>query len=121
MYIVDEIFRGTNHLESVSAAAAVIDALAARGLVLVSSHNLVLAPLLAHCFQPWCVHADADAAGTLVLRPGVLVQTNGIALLAKRGLGARVEANAGKVADWLSTYLAQPADCAHVLRPSAFA
>ncbi|MDB5765831.1 MAG: hypothetical protein JWQ61_645, partial [Collimonas fungivorans] len=49
IYIIDEIFRGTNHLESVSAAAAVLDALAAKGVVIVSSHNLVLAPLLEHC------------------------------------------------------------------------
>ena len=45
-FIIDEIFRGTNHLESISAAAAVLHTLAASGLVIVSSHNLVLAPLL---------------------------------------------------------------------------
>jgi hypothetical protein len=48
VYLIDEIFRGTNHVESVSAAAAVLDVLAERGLVIVSSHNLVLVPLLAH-------------------------------------------------------------------------
>jgi hypothetical protein len=44
---VDEIFRGTNHEESVSAAAAVVDELARHALVVVSSHNLVLGSLLA--------------------------------------------------------------------------
>jgi hypothetical protein len=113
VFFIDEIFRGTNHLESVSAATAVIEALAAKGMVLVSSHNLVLAPLLAHRLVPWCVQRGAD--GQLTLRPGVLEQTNGIALLARRGLGERIEANAGKVYDWLSAYLAHPADVVPVL------
>ncbi len=57
LFIIDEIFRGTNHLESISAAAAVLHTLAARGTVIVSSHNLVLAPLLEDCLTPWCVSA----------------------------------------------------------------
>ena len=114
--IIDEIFRGTNHLESVSAAAAVLDALAAKGLVIVSSHNLVLAPLLAHRLAPLCVKAGAH--GQLVLEQGVLAHTNGIALLAQRGFGASIEADAGKVANWLSSHLAHPADCIGVLKAS---
>jgi hypothetical protein len=113
IYIVDEIFRGTNHLESVSAAASVLDVLAARGLVIVSSHNLVLASLLAHRLEPLCVSKGAD--GTLGLVSGVLAQTNGIALLAERGFGADVEAGAGRVFEWLNGYLAHPADCSGVL------
>lgn len=56
-----------------SAAAAVLDMLAAKGTVIVSSHKLVPA-----------------------------------ALLAQRGLGAQIEANAAAVFDWLGAYLAQP-------------
>ena len=106
-YIIDEIFRGTNHLESVSAAAAVLDVLATDDMVIVSSHNLVLASLLEHRLAPFCVAPGKD--GVLTLASGVLAHTNGIALLAERGFGARVEANAARVFDWLSTYLAQPA------------
>lgn len=106
-YIIDEIFRGTNHLESVSAAAAVLDVLATDDMVIVSSHNLVLASLLEHRLAPFCVAPGED--GKLTLAPGVLAHTNGIALLAQRGFGARVEANAAKVFDWLSSYLAGPA------------
>ena len=111
--IIDEIFRGTNHLESVSAAASVLDVLAAEGLVIVSSHNLVLASLLAHRLEPLCVTPGVD--GALSLSGGVLAHTNGLALLAQRGFGPQVEAGAGKVFDWLSAYLAQPADCSQVL------
>ena len=113
VYIIDEIFRGTNHLESVSAAASVLDKLAAKGVVVVSSHNLILASLLAHRLDPLCVAKAQD--GTLVLASGVLAHTNGIALLSQRGFGEEVETNAGKVFDWLSEYLAHPADCSAVL------
>ena len=113
LFIIDEIFRGTNHLESVAAAAAVLHGLAARHLVIVSSHNLVLAPLLEDCLAPWCVRRDAQ--GVLRLAPGVLAVTNGISLLAQRGFDSAVEARAGRVFDWLSTHMAQPTNCAGVL------
>ncbi len=112
-YIIDEIFRGTNHLESVSAAAAVLDVLAASSLVIVSSHNLVLASLLEHRLAPFCVTFGGD--GALQLAPGLLAHTNGIALLAERGFGAEVETGAAKVFDWLSSYLAEPVGGSEVL------
>jgi DNA mismatch repair ATPase MutS len=111
--IIDEIFRGTNHLESVSAAAAVLDVLASKGLVMVSSHNLVLASLLAQRLAPLCMRQGAD--WRLVLEPGVLAHTNGIALLAQRGFGPAIEDRAGRVFDWLNGYLAHPGDCDGVL------
>ncbi len=106
IYIIDEVFRGTNHLESISAAAAVLDEIARHGLVIVSSHNLVLASILDHCLAP--LQVDATAAG-LTLKPGVLVETNGITLLAERGFDARVQQRANKVFNWLNRYLADPA------------
>jgi len=98
--LVDEIFRGTNHEESVSAAAAVLDELAAQALVVVSSHNLVLGPLLAHRLAPWRVGTGDN--GVLRLEPGVLGRTNGIALLAGHGFGTAVQDKAEKVARWLA-------------------
>jgi len=98
--LVDEIFRGTNHEESVAAAAAVLDELAAQALVVVSSHNLVLGPLLAHRLAPWRVGTGDD--GVLRLEPGVLGRTNGIALLAAHGFDTAVQDKAEKVARWLA-------------------
>jgi hypothetical protein len=98
--LVDEIFRGTNHEESVAAASAVLDELAAQSLVVVSSHNLVLGPLLAHRLAPWRIVRVED--GGLRLEPGVLGQTNGVALLAQRGFGAAIQQKAEKVAAWLA-------------------
>lgn len=98
--LVDEIFRGTNHEESVAAAAAVVDELARGALAVVSSHNLVLGSLLAHVLDPWRVVRDAD--GGLLLERGVLGQTNGVALLAEHGFDVRVQRKAAQVAEWLA-------------------
>jgi hypothetical protein len=99
IFLVDEIFRGTNHLESVSAAAAVLDDIASRALVLVSSHNLVLAPLLSHRLDPYFIWRKAD--DNLTLSSGVLAHTNGISLLADQGFGDCIEENAARVCSWL--------------------
>lgn len=114
IYIIDEVFRGTNHLESVSAAVAVLEALAAKGRVIVSSHNLVLAPLLAPCLTPLYVSKAGGHGARLTLLPGVLGQTNGIALLAERGFDPRLQARAGEVFDWLNRYLAHPGELGEV-------
>lgn len=111
--LIDEIFRGTNHVESVAAAAAVLDTLAETSLVLVSSHNLELASLLEHRLAPFCL--GRDAGGRLVLAPGVLDRTNGIALLGAQGFGAEIENKAQRVAAWLTGYLGKPEAGAHVL------
>ncbi|NRR32145.1 DNA mismatch repair protein MutS [Oxalobacteraceae bacterium] len=119
LFIIDEIFRGTNHLESISAAAAVLHTLAASGRVIVSSHNLVLAPLLADCLEPWCVSAPGGDRARLRLQPGVLEETNGLALLDTRGFGDAIAAKADRVFNWLSHYMAHPRDCAGVIAPPA--
>jgi DNA mismatch repair ATPase MutS len=97
--LVDEIFRGTNHEESVSAATAVVDELARHALVVVSSHNLVLGSLLAHALAPWRIVRSGDG---LVLEPGVLGRTNGVALLAEHGFDEGVQRKAEQVAGWLA-------------------
>jgi hypothetical protein len=112
IYLIDEIFRGTNHVESVSAAAAVLDVLAERGLVIVSSHNVILARLLAHRLDPYCI---GRTGGELRMTPGVLARTNGVELLAKQGFGTQVEQRAAKVARWLGDYLASPEQGSDVL------
>jgi hypothetical protein len=97
--LVDEIFRGTNHEESVSAATAVVDELARHALVVVSSHNLVLGSLLADALAPWRIVRGADG---LVLEPGVLGRTNGVALLAEHGFDDAIQRKAEQVAGWLA-------------------
>ena len=115
LFIIDEIFRGTNHLESISAAAAVLHTLAARGTVIVSSHNLVLAPLLEDCLTPWCVSAADGDRRRLTLKRGILTETNGIALLSARGFGPVIESKAARVFDWLNSHMPHPAEALRVL------
>ncbi len=100
--LIDEVFRGTNHLESVSAASAVLESLSMRDLVLVSSHNLVLARILDGKLEPFRIDTSG---GRPVLMPGVLRDPNGIALLATQGFGAQIENRAAEVARWLSGHL----------------
>nr|WP_315254059.1 DNA mismatch repair protein MutS [uncultured Duganella sp.] len=106
VFIIDEIFRGTNYLESVSAAGAVLHELAQQGRVLVASHHLVLASLLSDCLNPWCV---SRVDGRWQLARGLLVDTNGIALLAERGFAPAITAKANRIHNWLSNYMAHPA------------
>lgn len=106
IFIVDEIFRGTNNLESVAAATAVIHRLAEGSLAIVSSHNLVLAPLLRAQLLPFRIVRD----GFLRLEPGVLAETNGIRLMDDYDFDERLRTDARRVFDWFSKYVMQPAD-----------
>lgn len=114
LFLVDEVFRGTNYLESVSAAASLLNKLADLGTVIVSSHNLVLGPILANKYISQHVTVD-EQTRQLVLRDGVLVETNGLSLLKAHGFDGEFEANAARVFDWLSRYLVLPTHAANVL------
>ncbi|MEO6921503.1 MAG: AAA family ATPase [Collimonas sp.] len=115
VFLIDEIFRGTNQLDSVSAAAAVLHSLAQRSLLLVSSHNLVLSPLLERWLTPLRVERKAGSHDDMFLAPGILVDPNGIALLTSSGFNAEVASKADKVSAWLSDYLSHPKECPNLL------
>jgi hypothetical protein len=83
--------------------------------VIVSSHNLVLAALLKQRLQPLCVSTGANKNQKLMLNPGVLPDTNGIALLAAHGFDPSISAQAEKVALWLGEYLSHPGECEQIL------
>jgi hypothetical protein len=114
LYLIDEIFRGTNYLESVAAAASLLNRLADQGTVIASSHNLILGALLGNKFVSQHVAVD-ETTRQMEIRPGVLVETNGLSLLKSQGFGVGIEADAARVFDWLSQYLVQPSRAASVL------
>jgi hypothetical protein len=60
----------------------------------------VLGTLLADALAPWRIVRDDD--GGLVLEPGVLGRTNGVALLAEHGFDEAVQRRAEQVAAWLA-------------------
>ncbi|MFZ6646874.1 MutS-related protein [Undibacterium sp. TJN25] len=110
--IIDEIFRGTNHMEGVSAAAAVLHTLAKHSLLIVSSHNLVLAPLLSDSLLPYHIkraHGHENDALQLSLTPGVLSSTNGIAMLSSSDFGPDIPDIANRIYSWLNTCIGDPA------------
>lgn len=104
--LFDEIFRGTNGLESASAAAAVLGWIAHRAVVVVSSHNLVLPTLLADAFDcRQLVRATRDAPPALV--PGVLSDPNGIEMMEGYDIPAAIRAEARRIAGALVEGLAR--------------
>ncbi len=107
--LIDEIFRGTNHVDAVAAAAAVLHALSERALIVVSSHHLVLAPLLTRSLVPYYLKLVPPAGESMraarQLVPGVRPESNGISQLSAHGFDANLEADAIRIRDWLKTSL----------------
>jgi hypothetical protein len=110
--LVDEIFRGTNPDEALAATAALAQELASGGLLLLASHHRVLAALLSEELQPWCV--ARSATGVPGLAPGVLTQTNGLAMLADYGFAEATRAKAERVLSWLQAQAAPDGGAATV-------
>jgi hypothetical protein len=108
IYIIDEIFRGTNHLESVAAAASFLNALSRQSTVLISSHNLVLAPLLSGRLEALCIQRVDDDSNKLTITRGVLADPNGISLMASYDFGNEIQDESRRIHRWLGEYLAHP-------------
>lgn len=104
VFLVDELFRGTNHIESVSAAGAVLATLARRSLVLVSTHSVVLAPLLRAQLRPVCIVRHGSSPPVLALEDGVLVEPNGIEIMRDHDLPAAVVDAAREISAWLTRH-----------------
>lgn len=92
LFLLDELFRGTNTIERIAAGKAVLGHLA-RGshVTLVATHDVELVPLLAATHVP-CHFRESVAGGSLAfdhrLRPGPSSTRNAIALLASAGFPA---------------------------------
>jgi MutS domain V len=106
MFLLDELFRGTNYLESVAASSSVLLALAKQGIVLATSHNVVLATLLEEQFDAVRLVSREDSC--LVIEHGVLVDTNGIELMKTYGFDSAIIDRADAVAQWYAAYIAKP-------------
>lgn len=103
--LFDEIFSGTNHSDGVAAAAAVLEELARFSLIIATTHNVELAPLLVHDYDVVKL-VNAGDSGELQLLPGILAETNGLSMLTKLGLDPAIEQRARFFAAWLSRQMA---------------
>jgi len=106
VFILDEIFRGTNNIESVAVTTAVVSQLAAKSMVVMSSHNLVLAPLLESRLK--AIRIVSNSANILAIESGVLVETNGINMMKKYNISDNVIENAKLIHEWYAGYMLTP-------------
>lgn len=86
LLVIDEVFSATNHIESVAVSVPALARLASHGLVLVSTHNLILAPLLRDSLRP--VKLEVMPGGGRRVSDGVMGETNGIDVLESIGFDA---------------------------------
>jgi MutS domain V len=93
LFIVDEMFRGTNPVERVAAAAEILAHLARADVVLAATHDLEIGSLVAETFDSG--HFEEQITGTGLtfdyrLRPGPCLSRNAIALLRLSGYPAAI-------------------------------
>ena len=100
-FVLDEVFRGTNTIERVAAAAAVLGHLARQGMVIASTHDHELTTLLAAQFDAYHFSEVVDggrARFDYQLRKGPCTSRNAIKLLALAGYPQDVIEAAEKLA-----------------------
>lgn len=93
---IDEPFSGTNTVERIAIARAVLEALARRAIVLVTTHDVELQAMLADHFHLYHFQENPDVEGYFdyLLRPGAARGRNAIRLLERIGFPREVTAQA---------------------------
>jgi len=105
LIIIDEIFRGTNTIERIAAAKAILSYLTAQqNFVFVSTHDLELAELLGN--EYCCYSFEEKVAETRLIfdykiKPGILKNKNGIAILSFLGYPESVVHHANEISSAL--------------------
>ncbi|MDB5234159.1 MAG: hypothetical protein JWR44_1152 [Hymenobacter sp.] len=88
LFVLDELFKGTNTIERIAATKAVLAYLQARSLVVASTHDGELGELLTPLFTEYHFSetvSETDWYFDYQLKPGPLTTRNGIRLLARAG------------------------------------
>ena len=93
LFILDELFKGTNTVERIAATQAVLAYLQPRSLVVASTHDGELGALLHPAFTEYHFSetvTEADWYFDYLLKPGPLTTRNAIRLLARAGYPAAI-------------------------------
>ncbi len=92
LFFIDEPFSGTNTVERIAATKAVLDAIAARAQVLVTTHDVELQALLGDRFVLLHFREDPEADGFFDyrVRRGASTERNALRVLARLGMPAAV-------------------------------
>jgi DNA mismatch repair ATPase MutS len=92
VFLIDELFSGTNTIERVAAAKAVLDALSINAQVLVTTHDVELQHLLSDRFERYHFREDPSVEGFFdyQLRRGASHERNAIRLLERMGFPPQI-------------------------------
>ncbi len=87
VFVIDEPFSGTNTMERIAAAKAVLEALSRRSTVLATTHDVELQELLEERFDMFHFTEDPDVEGffDFRIRKGTCTEGNALRLLEKIG------------------------------------
>jgi DNA mismatch repair ATPase MutS len=105
LFLLDEIFRGTNTLERISAATAVLHHLGQAHLAMVTTHDLELQDLLADSFDMFHFSeqiVDGKYGFNYCIQPGPTKGRNAIRLLELQGYPESITREARQLADRLA-------------------
>lgn len=100
VFLIDELFRGTNTTERVAAGKAVLESLGAHAQVLVTTHDIELQHLLEPRFLTFHFVEDPDLPEIFDYRlhPGISTTKNAIKLLEKVGFPPAIVQEARRLA-----------------------
>jgi MutS domain V len=92
IFILDEPFRGTNTLERIAVAKAVLDALSTDAQVLATTHDVELQQLLTERFDFFYFREDPDVKGffDFKVRRGTSRERNAIRVLERMGFPSKI-------------------------------
>jgi MutS-like protein len=101
VFVIDELFRGTNTPERVAAGKAVLESLGAHAQVLVTTHDIELQQLLGPIFLMFHFVEDPELPEVFDYRlhPGISTTKNAIKLLEKVGFPPAIVREARRLAD----------------------
>jgi len=87
LFLIDEIYRGTNTVERIAGAAAVLQALASNSIVLVTTHDIELATYLSKQYEMWYFEETGSRTHPFdyKLRSGVCGTRNALKLMSNMG------------------------------------
>ena len=101
LFLIDEIFRGTNTIERIAISAATLRYLSRRNMALVTTHDVELQPLLADCSRLFHFSEQVDGNRyyfDFILRDGPCHAGNAIKLIELKGYPTNLVEEARRLA-----------------------
>lgn len=100
IFLIDELFNGTNTVERLAIARAVLESISTSALVLATTHDVELQADLMSGYDQLYFQEDPNIEGYFdwQIRPGIAKNRNAIQLLAREGFPKEIIANASAYA-----------------------